>query len=123
MDNIRKQPTGSLKISQDVLATIARVAALEIEGVASLAEPAGSVGRIFSRGLGRAPIHIEQNDDFAKVDIAVNLEFGAKIAEVCTAVQNNVKDNIQTMTGMAVSKVNVTVEGIVFPEEAGAAGG
>lgn len=118
MDSIRKQPTGSLKISQDVLATIARVAALEIGGVASLAEPGSSMGRFFSKGFGKTPINIELNDDFARIDIAINLEFGAKINDVCTAVQGNIKDNIQTMTGMAVSKVNVTVAGIVFPEEA-----
>lgn len=118
MENARNKPTGSLKISQDVLATIARVAALEIEGVAGLAEPTGSMGRLVSRGFGRPPIRIEQNDDFAKIDIALDLKFGAKIAEVCTAVQTNVKENIQTMTGMAVAKVNVTVEGITFPQDA-----
>lgn len=117
MERIQKQPAGSLKISEDVLATIAKVAALEIEGVAGLAEPTGKMGKMFSRGFGKPLIHIELNDDFAKISLAVNLEFGAKINEVCTAIQTNVKDNIQTMTGMAVSKVNVTVSGIVFPEE------
>lgn len=121
MDSVRKQPAGSLKISEDVLATIARVAALEIGGVAALAEPDTSVGKFFfSKGFGKSPIRIEQTDDFARIDIAIQLEFGAKITDVCTAVQNNIKDNIQTMTGMAVSKVNVTVSGIAFPEEAAA---
>lgn len=110
-------PVGSLKISQDVLATIAKVAALEIDGVDSLAEPTGSVRRIFSRGYAKTAIRIELSDDFAQIDIGINLKFGAKITEVCTAVQNNVKDNIQTMTGMAVSKVNVNVAGITFPED------
>lgn len=118
MDTIHKHPVGSLRISQEVLATIARVAALEVDGVASLAEPSGSVGRFFSQGFSKPPIRVERKDDFGRVDIAINLNFGSKINQVCTAVQTNIKDNIQTMTGMAVSKVNVTVAGIVLPEEA-----
>lgn len=118
MENTKqKQPTGSLKISQEVLATIARVAALEIEGVDSLVESTGSMKRVLGRSFGKNPIEIELNDDFAVVDISLNLRFGAKITEVCTAVQNSVKDNIQTMTGMAVSKVNITVAGITFRDD------
>ena len=119
MDDVRqRQPVGSLKISQEVLATIAKVAALEIEGVASLADTSGRVRRFFSRGgISKTGIQIELSDDFAEVDIGVNLKFGAKITDVCSAIQTSVKDNIQTMTGMAVSKVNVTVAGIVFNDE------
>lgn len=117
MDNNQKHSTGSLKISKEVLATIARVAALEIEGVAGLAEPTGSVSRLFNKGIGKTPIQIELNDDFAKISLTLNLTFGAKITEVCAAVQNAVKENVQMMTGMAVSKVNVTVVGIVFPQQ------
>lgn len=113
----QKQPSGTLKISQEVLATIARVAATEIDGVDSLSESIGPVRKILGRKAGRQPIHIELRDDFAVVGLGLNLKFGAKIPEVCTAVQQNVKDNIQTMTGMAVSKVNVTIDGITFPED------
>ena len=52
------------------------------------------------------------------IDISLSLKFGAKIEEVCTAVQNAIKDSVQTMSGMAVSKVNVLVSGIVFPPRA-----
>lgn len=118
MDTIKqKQPIGSLKISQEVLATIAKVAALEIAGVDSLADTSSQVRRFFSRGMNKTGIQIELSDDFAEIDIGVNLKFGAKITEVCTAIQTSIKDNIQTMTGMAVSKVNVTVAGIVFNDE------
>ena len=115
MENKNRQPVGSLKISKDVISTIASVAALEIEGVDSLVAPAGKVGRLFSRSGGRDVIYITLSDDFAEIDLSVNLKYGAKITEVCPAIQNNVKETVQTMTGMAVSKVNVTVAGIAFP--------
>lgn len=114
---IEKQPVGSLKISEDVVATIASVAALEIEGVDSLPHAASRFGGLFKRSSRRGAVHIEIKDDFIEVEVALNLKYGARIDEVCTRVQSNVKDNIQTMTGMAVSKVNVLVDGIVFPEE------
>lgn len=110
------QPVGSLKISQDVIATIVRVATLEVEGVDSLVEPGGKSG-VMGKFFGKKPIKISLSDDFAEVEIGVRLKFGAQITPVCTRIQQAVKENIQTMTGMAVSTVNVLVEGISFPEE------
>jgi len=115
-DQKTRAPQGSLKISEDVIATIASVAALEIEGVAALAQPSRAVGRLFFKPL-KKPIRVTLCDDFVDVDLSINLEFGAQIAQVCTDVQNAVKDNVQTMSGMAVGKVNVLVSGIVFQNE------
>jgi len=108
-----RQPVGSLKISEDVIATIASVAAQEINGVAIITQP--STGRQLFRQFGKKPIDVVLSDDFVDIDISINLEFGVKIAETCTSVQSTIKDNIQTMTGMAVGKVNVLVSGIIFP--------
>lgn len=106
-----KQPTGSLQISQDVIATIASVAAMEIEGVASLAQHTPGF-----RNRNKKSVDVVLSDGFAEIDIGVALKFGARINEVCTAIQTAVKDNVQTMTGMVVSKVNVYVAKIVIPQ-------
>ncbi|HHY53266.1 MAG TPA: Asp23/Gls24 family envelope stress response protein [Clostridiales bacterium] len=112
-----KQPTGSLQISQDVIATIASVAALEVEGVAALAQHSpGFRHNPFLKGRPKT-VDVVLADDFAEINIGLALKFGAKINDVCTAVQTAVKDNVQTMTGMAVSKVNVYVAKIVFPQD------
>ena len=111
---------GELKISPDVIAAIAKVAALEQKGVDSLAVPpavSGFFGNIFPKKLGKQAVGVATSDDFVTISVSVNLRFGANIAEVCAAVQNAVKDNVQTMTGMAVAKVNVLVAGISFPRE------
>jgi uncharacterized alkaline shock family protein YloU len=112
------RPTGSLKISKNVIVTIARTSTLETKGVASLAEPAmgaSRAGGVFYRGFGKRAIRAALHDDFAELDISVNLEPGARIPDVCAAVQSAVKENVQTMTGVAVSKVNIKVMGVVFP--------
>lgn len=113
----RKPATGELKISKDVIAAIAKVAALEAKGVDSLAQL--PVQGLIPRRLAPKSIDISINDDFVTVTVALNLKFGANITEVCQTVQNAVKDNVQTMTGMAVLKVNVLVAGIAFPGENG----
>ena len=50
------------------------------------------------------------------MDISVNLKYGANIPEVAETLQKAVKDAVQNMTGITVSKVNVHVAGIVFPQ-------
>lgn len=111
----QNQTVGSLKISQDVIATIAKYAACEIEGVDSLTE--SRLPRSLSQnGITTKPVAIDLNDDVAVVDIGVVLKNGAKIPEVSEVLQKAVKDAVQNMTGITVSKVNVHVEGIVFQE-------
>ena len=116
LEKTRHAQVASLKISRDVVATISRVAALETPGVAGLSEPR-KIGGLFSRGSAK-PIEINLVDDFAEIGICLDLDFGASIPEVCTAVQSAVKDNVQTMTGIGVSRVSITVQGIVFAQGA-----
>ena len=113
-----KQPSGSLKISQDVLATISNFAAEEIDGVVSLADTYEPIKNFLKKGSIGKPIQISLNDDVAVIDISVNLKYGANIPAVAETEQIAVKDAVQNMTGITVSKVNVHVAGIVFPETA-----
>ena len=113
MEKTKKAQVANLKISKDVIATISRVTALEISGVAAIPESRKNIGGLFSNGT-LEPIDISLADDFAEINISLDLESGAKIPEVCAAVQASIKENVQTMTGIVVSKVNVTVHGIVF---------
>ena len=110
------QTVGSLKISEDVVATIAGLATKEVQGVASLANaPANIKGLILKNTVSKS-IKIELNDDVAVIGVYVNLTYGAKIPEVAEKIQNNVKSAVQSMTGITVSKVNVFIVGIDFSE-------
>ena len=112
------QTVGSLKISEEVIATIASLATKEINGVASLANSPVDIKGIFvkAKSKGSKSIRIELSDDVAVIDVYVNLNYGAKIPDVSEQIQNNVKTAVQNMTGIAVSKVNVHIEGISFDE-------
>lgn len=110
-----KQPVGSLKISQEVIAMIANYAACEVEGVASLGDI--PIRNLIKKGAVTKPIQISLNDDVAVIDISVNLQWGTRIPDVSEALQKAIKDAVQNMTGITVSKVNVHIAGIVFQSE------
>ena len=124
MEREKRETVGNLKISQDVVATVAKFAAREIEGVASMANCPAAVN--LKKFLVRSQqvkatnksINIEMNDDVAIIDVYVNLKYGAKIPVVSENIQKSVKSAVQSMTGIVVAKVNVFVVGISFDEAA-----
>ncbi|MBQ8599351.1 MAG: Asp23/Gls24 family envelope stress response protein [Oscillospiraceae bacterium] len=119
----QNQPNGSLKISQDVIAAIAKHAVEEISGIHSLTAsrlPIKNIGNISRTNLSRIstkPVLINLTDDTAVIDISVIVKAGCKIRTVAEEMQKAVKDAVQTMCGITVSKVNVHVEGIQFETE------
>jgi uncharacterized alkaline shock family protein YloU len=114
----QNQPNGSLKISQEVIATIAKYAVEEIDGIHSLAVSRLPLKNISKKTITAKPIIINLNDDVAVIDISVIVEAGCKIRTVAENLQNAVKESVQTMCGIRVSKVNIHVEGIHFEEPA-----
>ncbi len=110
-----KESVGSLKISEDVICSISNVAAMEVDGVASIAD-SGKIKDVFNikKGLKSKSIKVDINNDLAVIDVYINLKNGAKIQTVSQHVQQKVKDAIQSMTGIAISKVNVHIVGIEF---------
>ena len=108
---------GSLQISTDVLAKIARLAALEVGGVAEVTtgnnqNVRGLLGRT---GL-RKPVTVALEDGVAAVTVQLTADYGQKIMPLCEKVQENVKQTIQNMTGITVSRVDVLVVGLAQPE-------
>ena len=99
-----------LKISEDVIITVARLAALDVKGVAGLDGDDASLKKLG----GGSPISVSFMGDVASVDLKIILKNGAKVPAVASEVQNAVKENIQNMTGVAVARVNVAVQGIAF---------
>lgn len=103
---------GSLHIATEVIAKIARLATLEIEGVAEVTLGNAGVRGIFSKVNIQKPVAVEMRDELAEVTVYVSAHYGTKIPHMCEAIQENVKTTIQNMTGITVSKVNVIVTGV-----------
>lgn len=109
-DEIRPAVSSQLKISEDVIISIAKLAALDVNGVASL----GGVVSKMSKLRGNGPIKIGMMGDVAAIDMKIVVKSGEKACAVAQEVQAAVKENVQNMTGVPVARVNVTVSGVVF---------
>ena len=117
MDDKGYRPSeGSCIISEDVIATIASTAALEVAGVASMAQRPTDIRGLISSSAAKS-VKVLNNENETVVDVYINLRLGAKIPEVAGQVQHGVKVAVQSMTGKPVTKVNVHVAGVVLEEE------
>ena len=103
---------GSLQISSEVIGKIARLAALEIEGVCDVTVGTGGVKNLLNRINPQNPVSVEMKDDVADVTIELTVAYGAKIPEISEKVQENVKNSVQNMTQISVARVNIVVAGI-----------
>ena len=110
---------GTVKIANDVVATIAGLAAADVEGVAGMS--GGVVGGI-AEMLGRKNltkgVKVEVGDSDTSIDIFCIVEYGISITTVASNMQNKVKNAVESMTGLAVQAVNVHVQGVTFPQGA-----
>lgn len=104
---------GNIRIADDVVASIAGIAAIEVEGVSKLSGNISKelVGKLGKKNLANG-VKIAIADGQVSVDISLELEYGNSIQTVSENVQNKVKQAVETMTGLKVSVVNVVVSGI-----------
>ncbi len=110
MEVSREAVKSRLKISDDVIITVARLAALDVRGVAGLCGDVNKMSRIKKN----APVKVSMIGDVAAIDIAVKVKSGENAGTVAKEVQSAVKENIQNMTGITAARVNVSVCGVVF---------
>ena len=103
---------GSLQISTDVIAKIAKLATLEIEGVKEVSTGTMGVKSLFNKVNLQKPILVQLTDDVAEITVNIMVRYGYKIPQLCEKVQENVKSSVQNMTCITVSKVNIVVTGV-----------
>ena len=109
---------GNIHISEEVLAAIAAAATLEVEGVNSLSANLGSdLAELLGKKNLTKGIHIQMEEDKVKVELSILMDYGHTIPEVGKAVQDGIKSAVESMTGLDVSEVGVTVSGICFEKK------
>ena len=104
---------GSLQISTEVIAKIARCAALEVEGVAEVS--CGTQNKKLKDLLEASiqpPAAVEMRDGTAELTLHLIMASGARIPAVAEKVQENVKSAVQNMTSVTVSRVNLVIAGL-----------
>ncbi len=104
---------GEVLIANDVIATIACVAATEVEGVAAMS------GNITNEIIGKLGVknsskgaRIDLDNGEVRADLSITMQYGYSIPKVCAVVQERVAAAIRNMTGLDVVEVNVHVVGV-----------
>ena len=81
-----------------------------------LALPESFIDKSNAKNITKA-IRIDVQDGVVSVGITVSIEYGKNISELCCEVQDKIKAAVQTMTGLSVSRVDVTVADLIFKKE------
>ena len=115
----QEMENGSIQISEDVVASVTGMAVLEVEGVCGLSS---SIGTDIAEMLGMKTlskgVRISTTETGAlRIDCDVVSKFGQNIFELAKNVQENVKSSVESVTGLRVAEVNVTVCGIALPKD------
>ncbi|MBE5888084.1 MAG: Asp23/Gls24 family envelope stress response protein [Lachnospiraceae bacterium] len=110
---IKADESGEVRVSEEVVAIIAGLAATEVEGVSSMAGNITNeiVSKLGMKNLSKG-IFVEVLDEEIKVDVALNIAYGYAIPDISTKVQEKVKSSIENMTGLTVAVVNVRVASV-----------
>ncbi len=108
---------GKIRISDEVIAAIAANAALESDGVHSLAAvtPTSDLTDFFvKKSIPKGIRIVIGADNSCIVDVHLLIKAGAVVTEVAQSVQLNVKNAIESMVGITVAESNVYVAGVAF---------
>lgn len=103
-----------LTVSTEVLEKMAAIAAMEVEGVAGIAKRAVDLRDAVKNRSAFTGVKAESENGAIVISVYITLKQNAKVHIAAEAVQKNIKEKIQTMTGTAVTRVNVTVADIAF---------
>lgn len=109
------QEQGTTHIEDAVVAKIAGLATREVSGVHALGGQSRGAAIQASQG-----VVVEVGQSETAVDISIVAEYGVAIHELATVIRRNVKSAIESMTGLSVTEVNITVHDIYLgPEDEG----
>ena len=114
-----EENTGNIKIADDVVATIAGIAANEIEGVAGMcASLAGGIAELLGNKKNPAKgVKVEMKENSVVIDLYIIVDYGIRIPELAWEIQENVKNSVESMTGLTAERVNIHVDGVSFAKE------
>ena len=110
---------GEIRINHSVVASIVRLAALEVSGVAAVGGGfVDGIAEIFSKKGDERGVRVEEDEvgDY-RIEIRVILRFGVELATVATEIQQRIAEQVEKMTSKSVARVNVIIDGVRTDDE------
>ncbi|HET7270333.1 MAG TPA: Asp23/Gls24 family envelope stress response protein [Rubrobacter sp.] len=114
---------GSTSISDSVVSKIAGIAAQEVDGIrmgsGGSQAVSGIIGSITggSSGSQTQGVSVEVGQEEAAIDLTLTAEYGKSIPQLAEAVRRNVANRVESLVGLRVTEVNITVSNIFFPQQ------
>ncbi len=109
---------GSVRITDEVVAIIAGMAATEVAGVAGMSGGiAGGIAEMLGRKNLSKGVKVEVGEKEAAIDMYIIVEYGYRIPDIAWEIQEKVKKSVETMTGLNVVEVNIHVQGVNIEKE------
>ena len=109
---VTQEDTGRIHISEDVVASIAAAAALEVEGVSGLSAAVGNetAHRLSMKNLKKG-VRLIKGEDALRIDVSILVAYGYVIPEVAEKVQKAVRAGVENTIGRSLGNINVYVGG------------
>ena len=114
---------GSTSISDSVVSKIAGIASQEVDGVRMGSGGSQAVSGILgsitggSSGSQTQGVSVEVGQEEAAIDLTLTAEYGKSIPQLAEAVRRNVANRVESLVGLRVNEVNITVSNIFFPQQ------
>ena len=113
---------GSTSISDSVVSKIAGIASQEVDGVrmgsGGSQAVSGILGSITGGGGSQTQgVSVEVGQEEAAIDLTLTAEYGKSIPQLAEAVRRNVANRVESLVGLRVNEVNITVSNIFFPQQ------
>ena len=110
---------GTISFADEVIATIAGLATIDVEGVAGMSGKMldGITEFLGKKNLSKG-IKVEVGKEDVTVSMSIVVNYGVSIPDVCKNIQKSVKNAVETMAGLHVLAVNVGVQGLAFKDVA-----
>jgi len=116
--NIREEQNGSVSFANDVVATIAGLATVEIEGVAGMSGGfSGGLAELLGRKNLTKGVKVEVGKEECAIDVFIVVDYGVEIPKISAKIQASVKKAVETMTGLRVIETNVHIQGVRILKE------
>lgn len=112
---------GDISINNSVVASIVRLAALEVAGVAAVGggfRGVDGIAEIFTKKGDERGVRVDADEvgDY-RIEIRVILKFGCQLANVAGQIQQRVVEQVENMTSKNVARVNVIIDGVRTEDE------
>ena len=114
MNNEMDTDLGRVIISEELIATLAGVAAVECFGLVGMSSRKlkDGIAELLGRDNLSRGVEVNLEDDQLSVTLNIIVSYGTKIPEVATNVMEKVKYTLEKLTGLTVTEVNVHVQGV-----------